>query len=134
MEKRPLSLTIIGWFLVISALFTSYSVVTMGSNEVAMRVLAQMPVSLLFQQVTGGISIIVALVCAYGVFKGLPWSRVAYVGWSIIGLGIALFTSPMKSIIILSAIFVAVIAYFLFRPAADRWFAAKGLQLQRSDA
>ena len=30
----------------------------------------------------------VALVSAYGIFKGLPWSRVLYVGWSVIALAI----------------------------------------------
>jgi hypothetical protein len=134
MDKRPLSLTIIGWWMVISALLTAYSVLTMGSNELAMRMLAQMHVSLLFQQVMGTIGIIVSLACAYGLFKGLPWSRVVYVGWSIVGMGIGFVTSPMKSIIILSAIVLLIIAYFLFRPAADRWFAARGLQLRRGGA
>jgi hypothetical protein len=134
MEKRPLSLTIIGWFLVISALMSLYSVLTMGSNEIAMRMLAQMHVSLLFQQVMAGIGIIIALVSAYGIFKGLPWSRVLYVGWGIIGMAIGFFTSPAKSMIILGSLFVLVIAFFLFRAAADRWFAAKGLQLQRGEA
>lgn len=134
MEKRPLSLTIIGWFLVVTSLFSLYSVLTMGSNELAMRMLDDMGVSLRFQQAMGVIGTIIALVSAYGIFKGLPWSRVLYVGWGIIGLAIGFFTSPMRSVLILSLIFLAVIAYFLFRPTADRWFAAKGLQLQRADS
>lgn len=134
MEKRPLSLTIIGWFLVVTSLFSLYSVLTMGSNELAMRMLDDMGVSLRFQQAMGVIGTIIALVCAYGIFKGLPWSRVLYVGWGIIGLAIGFFTSPMRSVLILSLIFLAVIAYFLFRPTADRWFATKGLQLQRADS
>lgn len=133
MEKRPLSLTIIAWFLVLTGLFSIYGVLTMGSNPVALRMIEQMHTSLRFQQAIGVIGTIVALVSAYGVFRGLPWSRVLYVGWGIIGAIIALITSPMKSVAILSIIFLVIIAYFLFRPAADRWFAAKGLQLQRGD-
>jgi hypothetical protein len=134
MEKRPLSLTIIGWFLIVTGLFTIYSVLRMGSNPIAMKIIEQMHVSLLFQQVMGALGVIVALACAYGIFKGLPWSRVLYVAWGIISLGISFFTSPVKSIVILSVLFLMVVAYFLFRPAADRWFAAKGLQLQRDRA
>lgn len=134
MEKRPLSLTIIGWWMVLAALFTGYSILTMGSNPVAMRMIEQMHVSLLFQQILGAIGIIVSLVSAYGLFKGLPWSRVLYIGWAIIALGFGLVTSPVKSINLLSAIFFAAIAFFLFRPSANRWFAARGLQLQRQEA
>jgi hypothetical protein len=134
MEKRPLSLTIIAWFLLITALFSLYNVLTMGSNEMAMRMLEQMHTSLRFQQILGIIGSVIALASAYGIFKGLPWSRVLYVGWSIIGLGIAFFTSPMRSVVIMSVVFVLVVVFFLFRPVADRWFAAKGLQLQRGEA
>ncbi len=133
MDKRPLSLTIIGWFLVVTGLFGLYSSLTIGSNAIAMRMIEEAGMSLRVQQAMGVIGCIVALACAYGVFKGLPWSRVVYVGWSIIGFAIGFFTSPMRSVLILGVIFVAVIAFFLFRPAADRWFAAKGLQLRRAD-
>jgi hypothetical protein len=134
MEKRPLSLTIIGWFLVITAIFGLYAALTMASNPVAMRMLEEMHTSLRFQQAMGVVGTIIALACAYGIFKGLPWSRVLYVGWGIVGLIIGFFTSPMKSVLILSLVFLAVIGFFLFRPVADRWFAAKGLQLQRGEA
>lgn len=133
MEKRPLSLTIIGWWMLLAALFTAYSTATMGSNAIAMRMIEQMHVSLLSQQVLGGIGVIVSLVSAFGLFKGLPWSRVLYIGWSFVALGFGLITSPVKSIMIVSVIFYVVIAYFLFRPAADRWFAARGLQLNRQE-
>lgn len=131
MEKRPLSLTIIGWFLVVTGLFAAYSTLTIGSNEMARQMIADSGLSLRFQQAMGVISALVGLVSAYGIFKGLPWSRVLYVGWSIIALAVGLMTSPFKGMLMLSALFIAVIAYFLFRPEADAWFAAKGLQLQR---
>jgi phosphate/sulfate permease len=133
MEKRPLSLTIIGWLLVVTGLFGLYSSLTIGSNEVAMRMIEDMGVSLRFHQALGIVGCIIALACAYGVFKGLPWSRVLYVCWGVISLVIGVFTSPIPSALIVGAIVLAVFAYFLFRPAADRWFAAKGLQLQRAD-
>lgn len=131
MEKRPLSLTIIGWFLILGGLFGAYSALTMGSNEVALRMMEDSGMSLRFQQALAVIGAAVALVSAYGIFKGLPWSRVLYVGWSVIALAIGLATSPFKGIMMLSVLFLVVIAYFLFRPEADSWFAARGLQLQR---
>ena len=131
MEKRPLALTIIGWFLIIGGLFSAYSALTVGSNEMALRMMEDSGMSLRFQQALAVIGALVGLVSAYGIFKGLPWSRVLYVGWSVVTIVIALFTSPFKGMLLLSVAIVAVIAYFLFRPDADAWFAAKGLQLQR---
>jgi len=37
MTKRPLSLTIIGWFLIITSLLSIYSLVTMGSDRKSTR-------------------------------------------------------------------------------------------------
>jgi hypothetical protein len=86
MQKRPLSMTIIGWFLIVFSLFGLYGILTMGSNPVAMKMLEQAHISLLFQQVWGVINCIVTLICAYGILKGQPWSRVLYVGWGIVGI------------------------------------------------
>lgn len=134
MEKRPLSLTIIGWLLVLSGVFGLYSVLTMGSNPQAMEMMQAMGVSPTYQRIMGILGCVVSLICAYGVFKGLPWSRVLYVVWSVISLAINLAVMPMMSVIILGLIFLAIIGFFLFRPAADQWFAAKGFQLHRNAA
>lgn len=134
MPKRPLALSIIGWWMVISAVFGLYSIVTMGSNPMVLRMLEQMHVSLAFQQAIAAVGMVVALASAYGLFKGQPWSRLLYVGWNIVGLCIALVTSPIKSLIIFSVLIVAVIAYFLFRAEADRYFAASAFQLRRTGA
>ena len=132
MANRPLSLTIIGWFLIISGLFGLYGALNIRSNEIAMRMIEDMGMSVGLQQAVSVFGALIALACAYGIFKGQPWSRVLYVGWAVISLAIGFATSPMRGVILLSFLFVAVVAFFLFRPAADEWFRAKGLQLQRS--
>lgn len=131
MEKRPLSLTIIAWFLIVVSLIGVYGVITMGSNPVAMKMLEQSHVPLMFQQVWGVINCIVTLICAYGILKGFPWSRVLYVGWSVIALVVGFFTSPMKVVLVLSVIFLVVIAAFLFSLRGNEWFAARGFALKR---
>ena len=132
MDRRPLSLTIIGAFLAVTGIYGVYSGLTMGSNAMVRDVIAQSGLSLQFQQGLTLVGAIVALVSAYGIWKGLPWSRVLYVGWSLIAFVIGLLTSPFVGLLIVGFLLIAVIAFFLFRPAADAWFAAKGLQLQRS--
>jgi hypothetical protein len=131
MTKRPLSLTIIAWFLIIFSLFGLYGVFTMGSNPVAMKMIQQMHMSLLLEQVWGVIGAVVNLVVAYGILKGQPWSRVLYVVWSIIGIVVGLYISPMKAVVALSLLFLIIIAFFLFRENADDWFSARGFMLRR---
>jgi hypothetical protein len=131
MEKRPLSLTIIAWLLAIFALFGLYSSFTIGSNPVAMKMLAQTNVPLMFLQVWSAVGAVVSLICAYGIFKGMPWSRVLYVVWGIMGLVVGGYTSPMKAAIVVSLVFLAVISAFLWTNAANDWFSARGLMLKR---
>jgi hypothetical protein len=133
MIKRPLSMTIIAWFLVVMSLIGLYGVVTMSSNPLMTKMLEQTHGSLLFQQVWGVIGCIVSLICAYGILKGQPWSRVLYVGWGLLGIVVGFFTSPMKSVILLSVLFLVVIGYFLFSLKGNEWFAARGLALTRED-
>ena len=133
MEKRPLSLTIIAWFLIVTTLFGLYSVLTMKSNPVAMEMLAKSGAPLALHQAIGVVGSIVNLACAYGIFKAQPWSRVLYVGWSIISLVITAFLMPIVSIMIISVIFLVVIGFFLFSLRANEYFAARGLALHREE-
>jgi hypothetical protein len=117
-----------------AALAGIYSSLTLRTNQMAMRVIEQMHISVAFQQTVGVIGSVIAGVCAYGLFKAQPWSRVLFIGWSIVSFLISLVTSPFKSILVLGAMITAGIAYFLFRGAANDYFAARGIQLKRSDA
>jgi hypothetical protein len=134
LEKRPLSLTIIASLLVILALLGVYGVLTIGSNPVATKMLEQMHVSLLFQQVWGVMGCIVTLICAYGIFKGLPWSRVLYLAWGILGLVVGVYTSPMKAALVLGLVILVVVCAFLWTNNANDWFQARGLMLKRERA
>lgn len=131
MGKRPLSLTIIGWLLILFTVLGLYGVITMGSNPVAMKMLEQMHVSLAFEQAWGTLGAVINLACAYGILKGLPWSRVLYVVWGVISLVAGFYLSPIKYVLVLSLILIVVIAAFLWTNAANDWFNARGFMLKR---
>jgi CHASE2 domain-containing sensor protein len=61
----------------------------------------------------------------------MPWSRVLYVVWSVIGIVVGLYISPMKILVALGLLFLVVISFFLFRDAANEWFQARGFMLTR---
>jgi hypothetical protein len=134
MTKRPLSLTIIGWWLAISAVFGIYGLLTMQSNPTVMQMIEKAGSSLAMHQAFSAVGIVVAAICSYGIFKGLPWARVLYIVWTVVSLAVMAFVLPMVSVLVLSVVFFAVISFFLFRPAANEWFAARGFQLHRNAA
>jgi hypothetical protein len=105
--------------------------VMMGSNPVMMKAVEQMHVPLMFLQAWSVIGAIVTAICAYGILKGLPWSRVLYVVWGILGLIVSAYTSPMKTSVVFGLVILVVISVFLWTNAANDWFQARGLMLSR---
>ncbi|HEX5239204.1 MAG TPA: hypothetical protein VFW39_12175 [Sphingomicrobium sp.] len=122
MQKRPTSVTVIAWFVIIGALFTIFSLFRLRGNPMTARMLAHSPVPISVHLGFGIVGVIVALVTGYGMLKGYPWSRWLYIGWSVIGLLFSLLTVPIISVMVISILFLAVIAFFLFRPVANAWF------------
>jgi hypothetical protein len=131
MEKRPVSLTIIAWLLIVFAVLGLIGVATMKSNPQMLKMIDEMHVSLLFEQIWGVIGAAITLICAYGIFKGQPWSRVLYVAWGIVSLVVGFYTTPMKAVLVISLIILIVFAIFLFSARANEWFSARGLMLKR---
>lgn len=131
MEKRPVSLTIIAWLLIVFAVIGLIGVATMKSNPQMLKMIEEMHVSLLFEQVWGVIGAVITLACAYGIFKGQPWSRVLYVAWGIVSLVVGFYTTPMKAVLVISLVILIVFAIFLFSAKANEWFSARGLMLKR---
>lgn len=130
-EKRPLSLTIIAWVLIILSLLALVGVFTMKSNEAMMKMMAQMPVTVLEYQAWSVLGVIVDLIVAWGILKGEPWSRVLYVVWSIISLIVGFFITPQKAYLVFALIVLVVISIFLYSEKANDWFSARGFMLKR---
>lgn len=122
MQQRPTSLTIIGWLLIVTTVFGLVGQFVAQNNPVAQKLLAQSPLPAWVHLIVGICGLIVTAACGYGVLKGLNWSRFLYIGWSIFGLLFGLMTMSFTSVALLGLLFVAVIAFFLFRPAANVWF------------
>lgn len=134
MSKRPLSLTIIAWVLIVLSVLALVGVFTMGSNAIMMKAIEEAHLSLRFEQAWGTIGAIVSLICAYGILKGQPWSRVLYVVWSVISIIAGFYVSPMKATIAVNVVVLLVVGFFLFTEKANDWFQARGFMLKREVA
>lgn len=131
MNKRPLSVTIIGWVVIVTSLFSLFGVLTLGSNPQASAMLAESPLPASAHQVVGAAGALISLVSGYGILKGFNWARILYMGAAAAGLLFSLLTVPMVSVIILGVLMLAVIAFFLFRPAASDWFNRRPVAAER---
>ena len=131
MEKRPLSMTIIAWLLIVLTALNLVGLVMLRSNPAMIKAAEQMHTSVLFLQVWGVIGAVVTLACAYGILKGLPWSRVLYVVWGIIGIVVGFYTTPQKASLLISLVVLVVVSIFLFGEKANVWFQARGFMLKR---
>lgn len=129
--KRPLSLTIIAWVLIVFSLLGLASVFMVGSNPEAMKMMEQMPVSLEFQKAWTVVGTIINLAVAYGIFKGQPWSRVLYAVWGAMGVVVGFYITPMKIAAMIGLILFVVVCAFLFSNRANEWFSARGFALKR---
>jgi hypothetical protein len=125
MAKRPLPVTIIAWFLIVTSLFGLFSALTLPSNPAAKEMLASSPLSPGMHQAIGAISAAIAIACAVGMLKGLNWSRYAYVAVAVLGLLLNLATMRVTTFIVVGLLFIAVIAFFLFRSDANAWFTGR---------
>ena len=122
MQHRPTSLTIIGWFLIVTSALGLFGMLFAISNPMTARIYAHSPLPLWVHLAIGAAGGLITIACGFGVLKGFNWSRFVYVGWSLIGFAISLATLPFMSFLLLGLVFFLVIVFFLFRPAAAAWF------------
>ncbi len=113
MNKRPLSVTIIGCVYIVTgaAGCVFHSTDFKASPFVLDAVLPEL-VSL------------IAIVCGVYVLRGHNWARWLAIAWISFHVILSAFHSPSE--LAIHSLFCAILAYFLFRPTAARYFRTAG--------
>ncbi|MFL6758880.1 hypothetical protein [Sphingomonas sp.] len=119
---RPLSVTIVGWWLVVTSLLGVYSSATMHTNPQAVQLLSSSPFPLQAREIFGVINGFVLAFCGVAVLKGMSWARLAFLGWSFVGFVFGILAIGFLLSALLSGLAVVVIMFFLSRPKANDWF------------
>lgn len=125
METRPVSVTAVGWTLVGVGLLSLLALPLAFASEAGRAVLEGGALPAWAQIAISAVGALVTLAAGVLVLRGQGWARLAYAGWHGGALALALATSPFKSTLIVSALFLAVTAGLLFAPAANRYFARR---------
>jgi hypothetical protein len=124
MNKRPKSVTVVCWILIVSSGLTVISSILTFNNPVSREILSKSLIPINIQYIMTFVGLLIGIVCGIAMLKGQNWARLLYVGWGIIGLIIGIVTTPMKALMIPGIIVFLIVIFFLFRPKANEYFKA----------
>ncbi len=124
MQSRPTSLTVVCWILIVLSPFGILPFLTgqIHDPNVA-ELMSKSPMPIPVQYVMAWLGVLIATGSGIMMLYRQNWARLLYMGWSIFGIIIGLITSPFKIMLLPAILFYAIIAFFLFRPAANAYFA-----------
>ncbi|WGS52960.1 hypothetical protein LFL96_32845 [Paraburkholderia sp. D15] len=122
--KRPVSLTIVGWLLIVLDAANLIFVPLMLSNPITLAVLSEYRVPPGVTILIGLIVSVLCIVAGIAVLKGRQWGRTLYVGATLAGYIISLATMPSHSLVPLLPSFLVFVlfAFLLFRRPATAYF------------
>lgn len=126
MTRRPTSITVIAWILIVTAaiaLFTSTFIFLGPADPTLKDLMNENPIPIPIQIIMSYVGLFVQIWTALAMLKGRNWGRQVFVIWGILGVLIGLATSPMKTALIPGLVFFVVAVDFLFfRRAANQYF------------
>jgi hypothetical protein len=122
MQKRPVSITIIAWILIVLGGISVISTTMMSNNSSVLEAMHSSPLPIPLQWTMFYAGMLVMVVSGIGFLKGRNWSRYLYLIWSIVGFAIGFATSPMKTAMIPGFVFFLIVAAILFLPKSSAYF------------
>lgn len=122
MNKRPITVTVVCWLLMISAVFSAISSTISLNNPMVKDMMAQSAIPLSVQYLIMYVGLLVMFIGGFFMLKGKNWARLLYVIWGGLGLMIGALTSPVKTMMIPGATFFIVVVILLFLPNANVFF------------
>lgn len=122
MTKRPTSISVISWILIVIGAVSLITTTAMINNPTVRDLMAKSSMPISVQYAMSYLGLLVTIVSGAGMLKGRNWARYLYVIWSLVGFVIGIATSPMKAAMIPGFLVFLVVAFFLFRPKATAFF------------
>lgn len=122
MNKRPTSITVTSWILIVMGGISLISTTAMINNSEVQEIMAKNPLPIPIQYLMSYAGLLVMIISGIAMLKGKNWARLLYIIWSLVGFSIGILTSPMKAAMIPGLVVFGVIVFFLFRPKASAFF------------
>jgi hypothetical protein len=126
MKRRPTSVTVIAWIVIVISVLALVGAVTMRNDPATLEAMAQSPLPVWAQQVQTYGVILVTLLCAAFMLRGANWARLLYIGWNAVWLTVALILGPERLLVLPAVVLYFLFVFFLTRPKARAYFTAAG--------
>ena len=125
MRKRPVSVAVSCWFLILASLVSLPSA-WLGRNDPAMLAwMAQGPIPVAVQVAILFANLGITLLTAVAMLQGYRGARTVYVVWSVIDTAVALATVPDRMVVLPGIFLFVVICAFLYTPKSNAWFSPR---------
>ncbi|OYO30079.1 hypothetical protein [Janthinobacterium sp. PC23-8] len=124
-NKRPVSVAISCWFLIVGSLASLVSA-WLGRNDpvmLAWMARSAIPVEVQYAIVLGGLGL--TLVAALAMLQRHRGARTVYLLWGVIDIALSLATVPVKIGVLPGALAFAVMCAFLFSAESSAWFSPR---------
>jgi len=122
MNKRPLSVTIIAWLLIVFGILSLIAIPLSLGNPMTKELMAKSMVPIPVQYFMMGAGLFVTIVSGIFMLKGANWARMLYVIWSAFSFVFSFVTSPARLMVIPGLLLYLIVVFFLFRPKATAFF------------
>ncbi len=123
MSKRPISVTVVAWLLIIVG---GHLLITNLSSQSEVRETTNYSPIYLLQLIYSYVKISFALISGIGILNRQNWARFLYlIGWIIYFVIHIVKLKPMTTGVIGGTILFIITVFFLFRPKANDYFAVR---------
>ncbi len=125
MIKRPISISVIAWVLIVMGGISLITTTAMINNPLARDLMSKSSIPLPVQYAMSYIGLLIMIVSGSAMLKGFNWSQFLYIIWNIIAFLIGAIASSMKMAMIPGLVVFLLITFFLFQPKANSFFSPK---------
>lgn len=122
MKTRPLSISIISWFLIVTSAIALISTAVSYNNPEVIKIMELSAIPITLQFILAFVGLTITISSGVLMLKGNNIGRLLYSGWIAISFVITLITSPITYMILPGLIVSLIIIFFLFRPKASEYF------------
>ena len=122
MGERPKSVTVIAWILIVTGVISVFTILSSLNNPMVKELMSKSPLPIPLQYAMMYLAFAMLVISGIGMLKGQGWAKLLYVIWGAIGSLISLITSPAKAALIPGLLFYAIVVFFLYRPASNKYF------------
>jgi len=124
MNQRPISITLIAWYLIIASIFGMIMLLVSLHNPTMQASLKQSSMPIPVQLIWICIAALINLICGIAFLKGKNWARFIYLIFGSLGFAISLLTmhSSMRLAALPGIVVFIMLICFLFTAKANAFF------------